>query len=205
MEGRMQLLGSLTSPYVRLVRVLLLEKGLADEVELVLTNPMADSPELRAANPLGKVPALVNTPVGTLFDSRLICEFLDAWHPHPGLLPSHGAERWNCLKRLVLALGLMDAAVAMVFERARPEANQSTLWLQRWDTAIDAALAQMDTHDLDPAATDLGRICTAVALGYLDFRHPNKPWRDQHPALGAWADTWLARPSMQATRPPKDA
>lgn len=201
----MQLLGSLTSPYVRLVRVLLAEKGLADEVELVLTNPLADSPELRAANPLGKVPALVNTPVGTLFDSRLICEFLDAWHPHPGLLPSHGAERWDCLQRVILAQGLMDAAVATVFERGRPEANQSSLWLQRWDTAMDAALEQISRQDLDPAVTDLGRICTAVALGYLDFRHPSKAWRNQYPALAAWADNWASRPSMQATQPPKDA
>nr|MBV6630862.1 glutathione S-transferase N-terminal domain-containing protein [Oceanococcus sp. HetDA_MAG_MS8] len=201
----MQLLGSLTSPYVRLVRVLLAEKGLADEVELVLTNPMADSPELRAANPLGKVPALVNTPVGTLFDSRLICEFLDAWHPHPSLIPSHGSERWDCLQRVVLAQGLMDAAVATVFERGRPEANQSPLWLQRWDTAMDAALQQISQQDLDPAATDLGRATTAVALGYLDFRHPHKLWRDHYPALAAWADTWMARPSMQTTQPPKDA
>ncbi|MEN8718688.1 MAG: glutathione S-transferase N-terminal domain-containing protein [Oceanococcaceae bacterium] len=200
----MKLLGSLTSPFVRQVRVVLIEKGLDSQVLLDETNPFSDPAALLAANPLGKVPALVDTPIGTVHDSRLICEYLDALHPEPALLPGNSAARWEALQQWMTAIGVMDAAAAHVMESRRDDGMVSPAWQQRRERAMQRgsdALAQAVADD--PRRFHLGDIGTAVALAYLDFRHPQIDWRARHPALAQWLDVVSERPAMHLTQPPQ--
>lgn len=199
----MQLLGSFTSPFVRRVRVVVLEKGLQDQVALVETNPFANGAELLEANPLGKVPALLGAGPGALYDSRVICEYLDQLNPEPALLPDSGPERWEVLRRQALAEGIMDAAAAHVMESRREDGMVSAHWQGRREESMlrgALELARLQSEHAWPL--DLGSIASAVALAYLDFRHAQVDWRGHCPGLAAWLDVFSQRPSMQASRPP---
>lgn len=199
----MHLLGSLTSPFVRQVRVVIAEKHLGDRVLLEETNPFENSQALLAANPLGKVPALVGTDVGTLHDSRLICEYIDSLNDTPRLLPRGGDERWHILRQQATAVGIMDAAAAHVLESRRDDGMISARWQERRTEAMRRGVQHIaEDFLLNPPQMTLGSIAVAVALAYLDFRHPQVPWRDTHEELATWLDDFSQRPSMQATRPP---
>ncbi len=199
----MNLLGSLTSPFVRQVRVVIAEKGLGSKILLEETNPFEDPAALLAANPLGKVPALVGSDVGTLHDSRLICEYIDSLNDQPRLLPQAGPARWLVLRRQATAAGVMDAAAAHVMESRRSDGMISASWQERRCEAMRRGVrALAEDALLNPPALDLGTIATAVALAYLDFRHPQITWREDHAELATWLDQFAQRESMQATRPP---
>jgi glutathione S-transferase len=200
----MQLLFSPTSPYARKVRAVLIEKRLEATVDLVAVNPLADPPNLRAANPLGKVPALILDNGRALFDSPLICAYLDEIGSGPKLVPSEIRARYDVVVREALADGVMDAAFNLVMEQRRPPEQQSPEWTGRWTTAILAAAAEMTPGAAGPGI-DLGEIATACALGYLDFRLPALDWRSANPGLGAWFGAILARPSLARTEPPKES
>ncbi|CTQ56918.1 putative GST-like protein YibF [Roseibium album] len=190
-----------TSPYARKARMVILEKGLADQVETVFQNPFDESPDLKKANPLGKVPALVTDDGNTVFDSPIICAYLDSLSPETMLIPADEA-RWNVLTSEALADGILDAAFSIVMERRRPEEQQSSMWLERWQTGIQRTISAVDA-DLTPFVGDLtlAQIALGAALGYLDFRLPDIDWRASNPAISAWFADFTTRPAMKATDP----
>ena len=199
----MKLIMSPLSPYVRKVRVLVREANITDAVEevVVATTPLETAAEVRAANPLGKIPALVRTDGPTLFDSRVICRFLDDF-AGAGLYPA--SRLWEVLTLEALAEGITDAAISMAYEvRMRPEAERSPAWIEaQWQKAargIAAVEDQWMSHLSGPL--NMGQIGVACALSYIDLRHDARNWREGHKALADWHAAFCARPALQATRP----
>ena len=200
----MKLLSSPLSPYGRKVKMTLLMKGLMDKVEIAVadTNP-GDNVEINSTNPLGKIPALIVDGNTAIFDSHVICEYLDSLAPSPVLFPKSGPARWNTLVLGSLADGILDAALLLVYEkRFRPEDKWHAGWQQRQQAKIDRAVDQLEKSP--PAwgqSPDYGHLTLAAALGYLDFRHEGK-WRATHPKLVAWVDRFAkAVPAFEETRP----
>jgi glutathione S-transferase len=198
----MKLLFSPTSPYARKARVVAIEKGLDRSLELVTALPWAEPNPTVDTNPLGKVPALVTDDGLTLYDSPVICEYLDSLAPQPRLIPAGGRDRWLALRMQALADGILDAAVSIVLERRRPEIQQSAAMTERALAAIRRALAQSQqevpgTH----APLHLGHLSLAIALGYLEFRLPDTDLGMTGSALEAWWHQVRARPSLAATVP----
>jgi len=198
----MRLRYSPTSPYVRKVTAIAHELGLFDRLELVATNAWDPVSDLPADNPLGKVPTLLLDDGEALYDSPVICAYLDAL-VGDRLLPAGGSARWQVLRNEALADGVLDAAVLVFIERnKRDEAQRSAWWEQlQLDTvarALDVMEGLADGFEAEP---DLGQLTFACALGYLDFRFPELEWRQGRPALDRWYETFASRPSLQATTP----
>lgn len=200
----MRLYFSPTSPYVRKVMVLLHETGQAGDVERVAGsgNPVDPGTAPLEANPLGKVPALERPDGPALYDSRVICRYLDD-RAGAGLYPT-GARLWDTLTVEATGDGILDAALLMVYEgRIRPEDLRYAPWVEgQWakvDRALDALETRWIAHLEGPL--DAGQITVGCALGYLDFRHDARGWRAGRPRLAAWYAGFAARPSMQATVP----
>ena len=197
----MKLLYAPTSPYARKARMVVIEKGLQDRVEMIAAIPYDNPPELVAANPLGKVPALITDDGQTLFDSPVICHFLDSLATEPRLAPE-GAARWEMLTREALCDGILDAALGIVMEGRRPAEQRSPDWLGRWAAAIERSL---DLVEADIAGyqgpMSMAQVCLGAVLGYLDFRMPDVAWREEHPQMAAWYEAFSQRPSMTATVP----
>lgn len=198
----MQLIMSPASPFVRKVRVLLREAdllGSVKEVE-VSTSPMASAAEAIAANPLGKIPSLMRNDGPALYDSRVICRYLDDI-ADAGLYPETGL--WEVLTLEATAEGIMDAAVGMTYEARFREENAWPEWLDKQWEKIDRALTALESmwmgHLTGPI--NMGQIATACALGYLDLRHDARAWRSGRPALADWYEGFRQRPSMQDTAP----
>jgi glutathione S-transferase len=201
----MRLHHSPTSPYVRKVMVVLHETDQSGDVAIV---PAAGTPVDAthmplAQNPLGKIPALERDDGPALYDSRVICRFLD--DRAGGRLYPAGSRQWDTLTLEATADGILDAAILMVYEwRVRPEALRMPEWVEgQWakvSRALDALETRWISHLRGPL--DIGQIAVGCALGYLDFRHADREWRRGRPALTAWDAAFAARPSMQATRPP---
>jgi len=198
----MLLFYSNASPYSRKVRVVALEKGLSEQVEERLSNPFDNDPALIEVNPLVKVPSLVTDEGFALYDSSVICEYLDRLVLASPLLPREGAERWLVRRWEALADGMLDAAYNIVMERRRPLNEQSPLAMQRWQKALRNAVSYIegDLHTL-PAGISLAQIALGAALGYLDFRSADFDWRKAHPSLTDWFSVFNERPSMIKTRP----
>jgi glutathione S-transferase len=199
----MKLYGSLTSPYVRKVRVLLREKNLP--CEFVVADAWAADSPIPPLNPLGKVPVLVLDNGEALFDSPVIIEYLDSLKT-PALLPASGDARWQALRWLALADGIQDAAATRFLETRRPAPQQSTENIQRQEGKIARALEYAERHLgngpwLMSDRFTLADLAMTVALEYTDFRYPHD-WRSRHPRLGAWHAGIGARPSFVETRPP---
>lgn len=198
----MRLYYSETSPYARKVRLVVHEKGLTTEVGQTLCNPWDDPAELLALNPLGKVPVLITRDGQPLFDSPVICDYLDGLTPAPRLIPEAGAARWRVWRNTALADGLTDAAYNVVMEDRRPAPQQSASWAGRWRAEIGRVLDALERESTglrgDP---DLSHLATAAALGYLDFRLPELGWRTGRPGLSDWYGRFRERPSMRATEP----
>ena len=191
------------SPFARTVWVTLIETGQIDEVALVETQatPTAPDPRRIAVNPLGKIPALVRPDGPALYDSRVICRYLDA-RARAGLYPE--GRLWEVLTLEALAHGIMEAAVLMVYEhRCRPSDLVSDDWLSaQWakvERALDAVEDRWMAH-LTGRLT-MAQIALACAIGYLDFRHAGRDWRQGRDALAAWERAFAERPAMAETRP----
>lgn len=198
----MKLLSSPLSPYGRKVKIVAAMKGLAGQIEVVPTDTNKGDPALNRANPLGKIPCLVLPDGQALFDSHVICEYLDAVGTGPVLFLA-APQRWRTLTLAALADGILDAALLLVYEkRFRPEDKHVQAWIDRQQAKIDGALAELEkAPPIWGAAPDYGHVTLAAALGYLDFRH-EKRWRAGHPALVAWLDRFAAAvPAYSATRP----
>lgn len=191
------------SPYARKVLVAAHETGQAGDLEIVEAHVFDPETPLLSENPLGKVPALVRDDGGVLYDSTVICEWLDARHGGPPLFPATGEARWTALRRNALGDGLGQAATWNIRERYRPEGERSEGYMAYYDRAIGRTLAALEAEAGPPpapnAAIDIGDIAIACALSYVDFRYPDLDWRAGQPALGAWADAVFARPSFEAT------
>ncbi|MBC7133115.1 MAG: glutathione S-transferase [Roseovarius sp.] len=199
----MQLISSPASPFVRKVRVLLHETGLDGQVEelSIATSPLATAPEAIAANPLGRIPALLRDDGPALYDSRVICRYLDA-RAGAGLYPE--ARLWEVLTLEATADGMMDSCVLMIYEtRLRPEGARSAEWVEAQWAKVARALDALEDRWMDHLAgpLDMGQIALGCALGYLDFRYGARGWRQGHPALAAWQDGFAARESMVRTAP----
>ncbi|MBI3898800.1 MAG: glutathione S-transferase N-terminal domain-containing protein [Gammaproteobacteria bacterium] len=199
----MKIFGSLTSPYARKVRILILEKQLS--CELVVADPHAADSVVPQHNPLGLVPVLVRDDGVTLFDSPVIVEYLDTLKA-PALIAATGESRWAALRWMALADGLLDMTVARLMELRRPTAQQSAEAQQRREQKIVRALAFAEKNLANPFLIDdrltMADIALAVALEYVDFRYPHD-WRSRHPRLAEWLMPLSARPTFVETRPPK--
>ncbi len=203
----MRLLSSPTSPYARKVRMTLIEKGLADQVREEPAVPLGSPDEaaaVRRVNPLGKIPALVLETGEALYDSPVICEYLDSVGTGPTLVPPAGPGRWTTLRRQALADGVADAAFNIVMEHRRAEPQRSTEWLERWTRALHGAADALEQElAAGSLGLDLGALAIAAAFGYLDFRLPQVDWRGGRPRLAAAFAELATRPSFVATVPPK--
>ena len=200
----MRLYHSATSPFVRKVTVALRELGLADQVELVSASgtPLDPGSVPLGRNPIGKVPVLERADGPALYDSRVICRYLDELAG--GRLYPAKPRLWETLTLEATADGILDAAVLMVYEnRLRPEASRSTPWVEgQWQKvarALEAVEGRWIAHLAGPL--DMAQIAMGCALGYLDFRHAARDWRAGHPALAAWEARFAERPAMQETKP----
>ena len=201
----MRLFHSPNSPYARKCMVLLHETGLLDQVTLIAATgtPVDTGSMPLAQNPLGKIPALERGDGPALYDSRVICRYLDSLSDS-GLYPA-APRLWDTLTVEATGDGITDAAILMVYEsRLRPEDKRYAPWVEGQWAKIDRALDALESHWMDhlTGAPDMGQISVACALGYLDFRHGLRAWRQGRPHLAAWFDTFAKRPSMQATLPP---
>lgn len=189
------------SPYARKVRAVIIEAGLTAEIEPVLTDPWAPDTDLVAQNPLSKVPALLTASGVTLFDSPVICEFLDSRHDGPKLFPE-GEARWQALRLQALGDGICDAAILRRIESQRPAEQQSAAWIDRQRAAVTRALdlLEREAGTLEGPLT-IGGLAVACALGYLDLRFAEEDWRAGRPKLAAWYAAIAQRPSLRETAP----
>ncbi len=192
-----------SSPFARKVWVAAIETGLDGRIEGIASHPWKAPDELKALNPLGKVPTLVTDDGTSLYDSPVICEYLDGLHDGPRLLPPGGEARWRALVLQALGDGIADAAVLWRVEQTqRQTLGQNPEWVERQRSAIRRGVDQLEAAAGDLAGPlTIGSIAAACALGYLDFRHAALEWRDRRPRLAAWEARFAARPSMRATLP----
>lgn len=192
----MRLLYSALSPFARKVRVLALEKGLSDQIALETIAPYQDE-SLRALNPLNKVPTLVLDDGETIYDSGVICDYLDGLS-EPRLIPDAQPERHRALTLEATADGMGDAALLVVRERMRPEAEHRQDVFERQLKAIGAALDLFEQAGLSTARFAIAEIAVAAQLAYLDVRKV-VDWRAGRPALSAWFEVVSRRGSMIAS------
>ena len=200
----MILYGSPTSPYTRKVRIVLAEKRIACAFEVVSTT--APDTQVTRHNPLGKVPVIRREDGTTLFDSRVIVEYLDKLSPVNRLIPEEHDERIAVRRWEALADGVLDAAILIRYERGREAALQSTAWIERQRGKVDRGLAEMARELADKPwchgqAYSLAEVSFACCLGWLAFRLPEIDWRTQYPNLARHFDKLCARPAHADTVP----
>ncbi len=204
----MKLIGALTSPYVRKVRVVMAEKKLDYQFEL--EDVWANDAILKS-NPLGKVPCLVLEGGEAVFDSRVIVEYVDTRSPVSRLIPDGNRERTEVRTWEALADGVLDAAILARLEQTwagRTAEQRSQAWIDRQLGKVDAALVAMSTGLAEKPWCSgnhltLADIAVGCAVGYLDFRFPAIAWRERHANLGRLYDKLSIRPSFIDTQPPK--
>lgn len=201
----MKLYHSPTTPFGRKVMVQLLETGLKDRVEVVEATgtPLAPGSLPIGVNPLGKIPALVRDNGRVIYDSRVICRYLDTLGD-AGLYGS-GEALWDVLTLEATADGVLDAALLMTYEaRLRPEALRFPDWVEGQWAKIARALdvVERDWSGFLSGPLTMAHVAMGCALPYIDFRHGARNWRDGRPRLAEWQAGFAQRPSMQATKPP---
>lgn len=201
----MQLFYATTSAYVRKVMVTAHCLGLTNEIELLdsAAHPIERDERIATFNPLAKVPALRTEDGLCLYDSRVICEYLNA-RAQGDLIPQHGDARWITLSRQALGDGLIDAALLARYEfSARPAEKQWQGWADGQLKKVTAALAEIERQvsGFSSQPDNIGVIAIGCALGYLDFRFDVLNWRANHPQTAAWFALFDAHPVMASTRP----
>ena len=201
----MKLIASFTSPYARKVRIVMAEKRI--DCEFAEENVWSPDTKVGTYNPLGKVPVLVLDDGVTLYDSRVITEYLDGITPVSRLIPEGGRERAMVKRWEALGDGITDAGIAIFLEKKRPEAQQSADWMARQQGKIEAGIAAA-TRDLGErdychgVAMTIGDITLGCALLWLEFRLPELKWRENHANLRAWIERLEARSSFMESKPP---
>ena len=202
----LQITQSFGSPFVRKVRITVAMKGLTGKVDFI--DPTEDAKRnetLRADNPLNKIPTARLDDGSLIFDSHVICEYLDTLASSPPLFPASGPARFQALTLAALADGIMEAAVLIVYEsRFRPPEKWHQEWVDRQQAKVDAGLIHLERNIPDwTTHPDYGHITLACALGFLDLRHGGK-WREKNPKLVQWLAHFAeAVPAWAATAPPK--
>jgi len=203
MSSNLRVYFSPSSPFVRKVLVCAAELGVNVEHLPSNANPVTRDATIVARNPLGQVPTLLaGENDDALYDSRVICEYLDA--PFGRLFPPASSDaRWRALREQALADGLLGAALLMRYEQViRPESLRYEPWFDGQHEKVISALDQFDAWVPQfGERVDIGTISVACALGYLDLRFPDEGWRSRS-ALAGWYERFTQRPSMQATRHP---
>lgn len=189
-----------TSPYVRKVMACAIVRGIDGRIEKHPSNPHASPADLLADNPLARVPCLVTDDGMSLYDSPVICEYLDSVGEAGKLFPAAGPVRWRALKLQAMGDGIMDAAVPCRGELAKPKEDARDGLIARYKAAMARTVDALEA-DLPGTALDIGTIAVACALGYLDFRYGAEPWRPGHPKLGAWYGAFATNPAIAATAP----
>jgi len=200
----MKLIGTPSSPYTRKVRVVLAEKRIDYDFEI--HNPSEPATRVPEFNPLGKVPVLVMDDGTSIFDSRVIVEYLDGVSPVARLIPETSRQRIQVRRWEALADGILDASVMTVYEGRRPKPKQSMEWVERQmekvERALEYAAAELEDR---PWCYDEGFSLADIALGcslaYLDFRFPAIAWRAAYPNLERHAEKLFKRPSFEASVP----
>lgn len=199
----MKLVGSRTSPYTRKVRVILIEKNLP--FEFIEESAWTATTTVPRYNPLNKVPALVMDDGESIYDSAVICEYLDAIGGGD-LIPAGPAERARVRRDEALGDGIADAGIAAFLEKKRETARQDPAWIARQhdkvSAAIGAAAATLGSREyLGGGQPNLADIACACSLFWAEFRMPELAWRKTYPNLGTWAERMESRPAFAATRP----
>jgi glutathione S-transferase len=200
----MKLIASLTSPYVRKIRIVLAEKKI--DCDLVIDSPWVEGNKVAAVNPLGKIPVLVLDDESTLYDSRVIAEYLDTVAPNNRLIPASGRERISVKRWEALADGVLDAAVAAFLEAKRPDGERSASWIERQRGKVNQALKVM-ADDLGEQSWchgnsfSLADIAVGCALGYVSFRLGDIMWREQYPNLSQLYEKLMQRSAFAETVP----
>lgn len=201
----MKLYWSPRSPFARKVMIIAHETGLAGRIECLPTLVFMSKPnrDLMHTNPLGKIPTLVTDDGKVLYDSMVICEYLDSLHQGSRLFPPGGAARWDALRRHALGNNMLDNLVLWRNEGLRPQSQQSAELCAAFDLKIRSAVASIEGEIEAIAAkpVDIGHLTLACALGYIDFRFPQMAWRGGNARLTDWYATFEQRPSMQRTLP----
>jgi len=199
--GKMLLHWSPRSPYVRKVMIAAHEMGLAEQLHCVRTVVGGTTPhrELMQENPLGKIPTLVLGDGTVLYDSPVVCAYLDTLHAGPKLF-STGADRFTVLRRLALGDGMADMVLALLSERSRPAERQSPPHMDLWRGKLNACIPalEQEADALAANAFSIGHIAIGVALAHIDFRVTELDWRTGHPKLTAWHAAFNARASVLA-------
>jgi glutathione S-transferase len=176
-------------------------RGIDNRIETVGSNPHVSPDDLLRSNPLSKIPCLVLEDGTAVYDSPVICEYLDSIGEATGLFPSSGTPRWVRISVMhALADGIMDAAVARRMRFGKPVDETRAAFLGRQKAAVDRGLARLEAEP-PQGLTDIGAIAVACALGYLDFRFADEPWRDAHPKLAAWFAEASKLPPLAKTQP----
>jgi glutathione S-transferase len=203
----MKLHWSPRSPFVRKVMIVVHERGLVDRVVCVRTVAAMTKPhaELMQDNPLSKIPTLVLDDGRVLYDSPVICEYLDGLGNAPKLFPTGPAARFEALRRQALGDGFLDMLVTLRNERER--AHPSDVHVASTAVRTTAVLQSLEreAEALGAAPFGIGHIAVGCALSYLDFRFAEDEWRKGHPHIARWHESFAARPSVQATEPVDDS
>jgi glutathione S-transferase len=199
-----RIISATPSPYARKVRIALIEKAIP--FELITEVPWDRTTATPKYNPLEKLPILLTDDGRSVYESRFILEWLEAYHPEPPLVPADREQRLAARHLEVLADGVCDAFVLSFFERMRPPEQRSAEWLARQQRKIDGGLRELArlVGDREFAVADrfgLGDIATATVVGYLAVRWPEYDWQSRHPNLAAYSARVEQRPSFAATRP----
>jgi len=193
-----------TSPYARLVMVVLNEKALIDKVDLIWTDPWASPAELLVVNPLAKVPALVTDDSQPIVESGCICDYLDYLGAGRMLLPADLPSRLGVLRKYGLGRGLIDVAFGVTIDRRFSPRDHKSVLAERWLQAVGMSIKAIERDaPLTPEGMppDMGDLAIAVGLSYVAFRLPEVMWRESAPKVARWFDMISMRPSMQRTAP----
>jgi len=200
----MKLYYSPASPFVRKVLVCAHECGVAGAIDLVPTKVVPSEPnrDYGRVTPLMKLPAFERDDGLVLFDSIVICEYIDSLSKGARLFPAAGDARWRALRLHALADGILDAAVLTRYENyVRPPERRWKAWSEGQLLKVDQALDFLEANVADLDGLTIGTISVACALGYLDFRYPDRPWRQGRAKLAAWYEGFAKRPSFEKTVP----
>ncbi|MCH7864303.1 MAG: glutathione S-transferase N-terminal domain-containing protein [Proteobacteria bacterium] len=198
----MKLRYSPLSPFVRKVTVMLIETGLEDKVERIPTDVWDPETDIAKDNPLGKIPTLITDDGKALYDSPVICEYLDGLHDGDKLFPASGQTRWRALGLQALGDGMSEAGVLRLLETRRPEEVRYEKWMARQTATVFRAMDALESEvDGLEGPLSIGQVAVGCSLGWLDFRFPDLGWRQDRPGLAEWFEGFSERPSMTATVP----